>query len=247
MHCEARIGRFWGGVGVWMSAGVAASIGCRSQPSGPGWIENPTFGPMSIAVAPAVNLSGSTAFDPDRFADLMASELTYVEGVEVIPVSRVLAVLQAQRADGVQSVSHAWDIREALAADAILVFAVTEYDPYDPPSIGLDAQLYGTPRSGWRRLDPVAQSRQAALAVDPPGRRPGDPLARVQRTFDGGHEDVVAAARRFASSRSGDDNPYGWRRVLVSQQEFIRFCCHETLDALIRGRNQESENGIAEQ
>ena len=59
-------------------------------------IINPTLGSMTVAVAPAVNLSGSEDFDPTRFADLMASELSYAEGISVIPVSRVLGVLGAQ-------------------------------------------------------------------------------------------------------------------------------------------------------
>ncbi|RJP31720.1 MAG: hypothetical protein C4547_15085 [Phycisphaerales bacterium] len=202
---------------------------------------------MSIAVAPAVNLSGSTDFDPERFADLMASELTYVDGIEVIPVSRVLAVLQAQRVRSVQSAAHAWDIREALGADAVLVCAVTEYDPYDPPSIGLEVQLFGLPPQAGDRLDPVAQSRRATFAAEPPPRPAGSPLARVQRTFDAGHAEVVAAVQRFADRRGGDNHPFGWRRVVVSQREFIRFCCHEALTALMSGGNQESEDGIAEQ
>jgi len=67
---------------------MAVLVGCRSgSRMEPLSIANPTIGPVTIAVAPALNLSGSADFDPDRFADLMASELSYADGVSVIPVS----------------------------------------------------------------------------------------------------------------------------------------------------------------
>jgi hypothetical protein len=49
-----------------------------------------------VAVAPALNFSGSPAFDPVKVADLMASELAGIPGVGVIGVSRVLAVMRDQ-------------------------------------------------------------------------------------------------------------------------------------------------------
>jgi len=206
---------------------------CRRNVS-PAVIHHPVKTPMTIAVAPAWNFSGSTGLDVNRFADLMASELTYAEGVSVVPVSRVLGVLAAQHVDRVQSPEHAVELTELLGADLILVFAVTEYDPYDPPSIGLSAQLYGQrPGKGGRPVDPVALSRKAAL--DTPGVAPRSRglVGAVQRVFNAAHDAVVQEVKRFAAQRGGDESPYGWRKVVVSQQAYIRFCCHETIAALL--------------
>ena len=110
---------------------------------------------MTIAVAPALNVSGSGHLDPNAIADLMASELSYVADIEVIPVNRVLAVLADQGRTRVESPGHAWQIAEVLGADGILVFAVTEYDAYDPPVVGIASQLYGRRRlSQPVRFDP---------------------------------------------------------------------------------------------
>ncbi len=209
--------------------------GKRMQPVS---VANRTLGPLSVAVAPALNLSGSSDFDPARFADLMASELSHAEGVSVIPVSRVLGVLAAQGSDGVYSPEQAMKLARRLGADAVLVFAVTEYDPYDPPSIGITAQLYGErPGPGGRSLDPVALSRQEQ---SPPAQKeqaiPGL-LAQAQRVFDASHESVASEIRRFASYRGGDDSAFGWRKFVVSQQHFIRFCCHATIRALFSGND----------
>jgi|GEM_PF-440942 len=201
-------------------------------------VANHTLGPMTIAVAPALNLSGASDFDPNRFADLMASELTLVEGVKVVPVSRVLGVLTMQGHSTVESPEHARELIQLLGCDAILVFAITEYDPYDPPRIGVSAQLYGTrPCAGGGAVDPVALSRQASLAGAPatPGNR--WLLAQSQRVIDSSHAAVVDEIRRYARLRDGGNSPYGWRKFMVSQQDYIRFCCFVTILELVGGRD----------
>ena len=137
----------------------------------PALVVKPELGPMTIAVAPALNLSGTTDFDPERFADLMASELSYFEGISVVPVSRVLSVLAAQGAEGVESPTHALELVRLLGADAILVFAVTEYGPYDPPSIGISGCFVAGGLSCDRGA--VRVSNSATPRPDPAGLRCG--------------------------------------------------------------------------
>lgn len=222
---------------VLLGGGIA---GCApAKPVEPVRVSNRSLGAITIAVAPAINLSGSTDFDPDRFADLMASELSFAENVSVIPVSRVLGVLATQGVDGVASPEHALDLVRLLGADAILVFAVTEYDPYDPPSIGISAQLYGRrSRQAGRGLDPVALARQGSLASSSRHKPTRGALVQSQRVFDASHSSVVADIQSFAEKRGGDDSPYGWRKYVVSQQAFIRYCCHVTIRELLSGRDE---------
>ncbi len=191
---------------------LMAGAGCASQPKiEPAVTANSTPGRVTIAVAPALNLSGSTDFDPNRFADLMAGELTYAEGVSVVPVSRVLGVLAGQGLDRVESPAHAREIASRVGADAILVFAVTEYDPYDPPRIGISAQL-------------LTASGEA-------------PAAQMQRRFDASHADVDAEIRTFAQKRVSGGSVYGWRKYVVSQQHYIQYCCASAIKSLLNGRN----------
>ena len=237
----------------WIPWGLAWGIllvaGCGIEKrTEPVVVPNQTLGPMTIAVAPAINLSGSTDFDPSRFADLMASELSFAEGMSVIPVSRTLGMLAVQGLDQVESPAHALELAGLLGADAILVFAVTEYDPYDPPTIGISAQLYGTrSRSRDRALDPVALSRQASLAGAgaPTGAR--RILAQSQRVFDASHDSVVADIQRFAQTRRGDRSPYGWRRYVVSQRGFIRYCCHATIRGLLTNRGESVHASVSDE
>ncbi len=229
----------WG----WLSLGVLGSlmllVGCQSEKRiDPVFVFNTQLGPATIAVAPAMNLSGSLDFDPNRFADLMASELSYAEGIKVIPVSRVLTVLGAQGQTRVESPAHALELIKLLGADAILIFAVTEYDPYDPPTIGISAQLFGA-RSQMRfgGLDPIALSRQAGLVSSGPTKRGRirGLLAQGQKVFNASHGYIVDDIKRFAAFRGADDSPYGWRRFVVNQQDYIRYCCHATIRSLLTG------------
>ena len=216
--------------------------GCAStQRFGPVRVVNSNLGPMTVAVAPALNLSGSSDFDPDRFADTMAVELGYVDRISVIPVNRALAVLASQGRKNVMSPDHALELARLLGADAILLFAVTDYDPYDPPSIGISAQLYGQrPGTGGRSLDPVALSRQPGLVAAAEHATGGQPLAQTQRVFDAALGSVGADIRKFAAQRSGGESPFGWREYVVSQRHFIQYCCHATVRALFSSEDPQN-------
>lgn len=221
------------------------SIGCqgRRQPVEPVAIQNRELGPMTIAVAPAINQSGSLDFDPARFADRMVSELSRVDGVRVIPVSRVLAALTAQGAQEVESPQHALELAQILRADALLVFSVLDYDPYDPPLIGITCQLYGArPGSRHGRWDPITLSRQPGLEETGPREVPGL-LAQTQRVFDASHDATAQDIRRFARVRGWKNSPYGWRLYVVSQQHFIEYCCFATLERLFDSSGAAIDEG----
>lgn len=187
---------------------------------------------MTIAVAPALNHSGSGAFDPLRVSDLMASELSSVEGVRVIGVNRVLAVLAEQGVLQIQSPQHAVQVCERLGADGILVYAVTEYDPYQPV-VGLAAQIYG-PRPAPAMFDPVAGSRSARPFAVPEQRDALRPWSEVQRVFNGVHEDIQREVRSYADDRNETQTPYGWRKYMVSQEWYLRFCCYAVMRELVQ-------------
>jgi len=188
--------------------------------------------PMTLAVSPALNHSGSQDFDPLRVADLMASELAQLPGVRVIPLNRVLAQLESEGRTRIESAGQALQVTDRVGADAMLVFAVTEYDPYLPPVVGISAQLYGTGLGGYQGIDPITASRQARPVHS--AVHPAKPHGEYQRVFLGSDERVHDEIRDFARQRDADHSPYGWKRYLASQEEYLRFCCHVTARELIR-------------
>lgn len=234
------------GVGLLMVGGIGialSGLGCGEVSIEPVRLTNKRLGRLVIGVAPALNFSGSTDFDPNRVADLMASELGYVEKVDVIPLSRTLAVLARQGRTEIESPGHALDVARQLGADALLLFAVTEYQPYEPPVVGIAAQLYGVQgRDQGGRVDPIRVTRQASSFGDATGAGSFGLLAQSEQVFDASHDSVVERIKGYDRWRRADASPFGWRRVVVSQTEYLRFCCHETIRALMEPGLEGSEN-----
>lgn len=186
----------------------------------------------SIAVAPPINASGCADIDVIKVADLMASELSTLPGIGVIGVNRVLAVLAEQGLTQVTSAEHALAICDRLGADAIVVFAVTEYNPYTPV-VGLVAEMYGRQPSS-AVLDPVLTSRMARPA--PVAEEPSviRPWAQIQRTFNAEHEAVQEAVEEYAEARDANETPFGWRKYLASQEYYLRYCCYTVARELVQ-------------
>lgn len=100
-------------------------------------------------------------------------------------------------------------LARAVGADATLLFAVTEYDPYDPPVVGMTAQWYDA------RATPGASRETgggAALRL------------QVQRVFNAADKEVARKLRSYADQRDRHDSPHGWRRYQRSQELYVRYC-----------------------
>lgn len=164
-----------------------------------------------LVVAPVINLSGNQELDTLRLTDLLASECLSFPGVAVTPVNRVLAELAKRGKGTVETPADAADLARTFGADGTLVAAVTEWDPYMPPVVGLTLQLYDPPPSG------AAETADALSAA-------GGPRWQAQRVFNAADEDVAAAVRRFAEDRETGAGPYAWRRTLASAELYWRYC-----------------------
>jgi len=222
-----------GGALLVIATASLGTTGCSHGRTSSGTV-TPYVRSMTIAVAPALNFSGSSGIDPVRLGDLMASELSQVAGIQVVGVNRVMAVLARQGRENIGSPAHALEVCHELGVDAILVFAITEYDPYMPPVVGLAAQLYG-PRPQELGFDPVATSRQARpFGIGSAEDESLRPWAQVQQTFNAAHESVQKAVEHYGRTRDAEQSPLGWRKYLASQELYVRFCCHSAISELMR-------------
>lgn len=110
-------------------------------------VRNPVPEMTTIAVAPFFNLTQepNSVVDGRRFALAYYSELQKTQGFEVIPVGVVESTILQHRLE-LQDPEDALKLCELLNADAIVVGAITDYDPYYPPRIGLQVDWY-SPKS----------------------------------------------------------------------------------------------------
>jgi hypothetical protein len=214
---------------------LGAAAGCASG-EGPPPVETTALPrSMTFAVAPVLNYSGQADLDSLKLADLLASELTYVPGAAVLPVSRVAAMLAADGTQQVQSPQHARAIARAAGADALIVAGITEYDAY-VPVVGLVVQMYMADGPSSNTVVDIGEARFraspycAAARVAP---RPSGPAAQVQGTYNAMHKSLQDRLRAYARQRSESDHPDGWRQYLHSQTLFTRFCWNDALRALL--------------
>lgn len=240
-HGGRRSSRFLRACGVVVTICWGA-WGCSSSPCRTGALDL-HVPETTLAVAPALNFSGSVDFDPIQAADLMASELGTMPGIGIIGPNRVMAILAENGVVQVQSPEHAMQVCERLGADAILVFAITEYDPYTP-TIGIVAHVYGRRPVG-PALDPVAASRMVRPFPVPPTGDGVRPAAEIQHVFNGQHDRIHRDVREYARKRSADDGPYGWRKYLNSQQLYLRYCSYRVGEALLKQQGYDLAGGSA--
>ncbi|MFH0983629.1 MAG: hypothetical protein V2A79_19100 [Planctomycetota bacterium] len=102
-------------------------------------------------------------------------------------------------------------------ADAILVFAVTEYDPYRPPVVGIAAQLYGFRSEGSvGSVDPLLAPPEARTGTGARCVPAAALLAQAERVFDASQESVVYAVKTHAAQVPAEGGPLGWEKYLAS-------------------------------
>jgi hypothetical protein len=200
---------------------------------------------VTVVVAPVLNLSNSNDWDPLKVTDWVASELQQFPGVTVIPVNRAAAALAQAGKTALRSPQDAVALADEFGADATLATAITEFNPYDPPIVGLVMQWYARSGEGAARisrsgtsqeLDAVGGERLAAGAADPSATARTTPSRQVQRVYNAAMCSTLNEVKEFARTRQGVESPYKWRVHLKSQELFTRYCCHDAIRSMLSER-----------
>jgi hypothetical protein len=212
---------------------MAMLTGCTRPPPAPTMSPYPVA--RSLVVLPLLNHSGSSDFDAIRATDILVEELSQVKGpgLVVLPTNRAMKILLAHGQTHATSIEQAMDIASQLGVDGAVVGAVTAYDPYDPPRIGMVLQLF------WVRADMKGQvTEPVRLSRSPSGEGPAyyagaGPASQVQAMLDASDNEVVFRIQQFAKLHEGQDSSFGWRRYLVDSDSYMRFVCHELIADLM--------------
>jgi hypothetical protein len=206
--------------------------GCAQQNKHPSSRPAPAR-PQILVVAPVVNLSDAGEIDTLRITDWVASTALQFPGLAVVPVNMTVAALAARGSEHVETAEVARELARELQADATLVVAVTEYNPYDPPRVGLIAQWYGLEQAHSAWVDPVSASRSASDVESGRWADGGPPTLQVQRTFDARTDWVREELKDYARLSDGDETPFGWRRAMKSQEHFVRYCAWSSIRTMV--------------
>lgn len=231
-------------IALWVMAIGCLQAGCQAKPE----LDAPQFtvspydqsrGELLWAVAPLRNESATTTVDPLVMSDKIVEALEQVRGIRALPMNRTLETMRALRMPMIRTAGDANRLAEALGVDALVVGAITAYDPYDP-RLGLaltlvprTAAMNGMTHLETGKLDARAVTSSAtevAAATAPLG----EPSSSASLLFDGKNQAVQMDVRNYAEGRAERVSAAGWRRYLRSVDLFSEFAAHRTVDQLVQ-------------
>jgi hypothetical protein len=208
--------------GIVLCLAVSAAVGGCSNPltkKPPEPLESviasPYPGVATIAIAPTINLSGSRDFDPLAVSDALYGELQQVPGLNVIPLNRVLFAMRQLNIRTIDDPAQAQRIAEMLGAQGLVVPAVTAFDPYNPPQMGMILQMY-TPREGAGG-----------------GGVQKQPASQANGVFNSTNQSVLRELAGFARGRTQFDSALREDKYLMDSDLYIRFVSHAMVRRLM--------------
>ena len=194
------------------------------------------------AVAPFANESGAPLVRTDRVADLFAEQVQQIEGLDAIPVNRVIAAMRTMEIVAIKTPGEARTLIRLLGVDGLLVGSVTAYDAYPPPKLGVAVQLYRADASiNATDLDPHALSRAPTDAGMTTYEAASYPTSSAAGVFDARHHDTRRDLEAYAEGRTDPDDPFGSDIHLASMDLYTQFVSYRLLrDLLIHDRTRIS-------
>ena len=206
--------------------GLFLSAGCM-QPKRLEQTVSPYETRRVFAVAPLRNESGNRFADGVRLADKLTQRLSLTRGLDTLPVNRVLAAMEALNLYAINDKADALRLREVLGVDGLVVGSITAYEPYSPPKIGLNLELYLDGRyveaSGLdtRELSSAASDRQTRSQEQAMTHQPVTALAGF---YDGADPEVIDLLKAYIVER-GPESPdeMAIRRHLISMDLYSEF------------------------
>lgn len=216
--------------------GVMAATGCQ-QPriEQPRVFPSPYPGPKLWAVAPLRNDSGTSLADGINFAEQLSQQIQQVPGIDVLPLNRVIEVMELSEMRGVYTLDDAMKLIDELEVDGLLVGTLTAWDPYEPPVIGVTVQLYSRRSAdGGLALDDARRLSAAATENNLTVQRFEQPLNSTSHHYDAANGAVLRDLKGYATGRVPLESPSGARRYLLSMDLYTEFVAHEVMRRLFR-------------
>jgi len=100
---------------------LAAGAGCSRRVEKDYRLASPYDRPMTLALAPVLNYSGTEDVDTLKVTDIFYSELQQTKGVSVVPINRVLAQMRMENIPRITSQQQASRLAESLGVDGLII------------------------------------------------------------------------------------------------------------------------------
>jgi hypothetical protein len=212
---------------------VMLGRGCATPPTPSPLLRTPYEQKQVWAVAPLANESGVSKVDTARLADALARQVQQVQGLDALPVNRVIAAMRSLNMPAITSTADADALMIVLDLDGLIVGTVTAYDPYSPPVLGAAVQLHLRPRRIAANFDLQTLVRATAGEPSPGEMARRNPVSHTAGIFDARHQQTRLWLAEFAANRSQPDSAYGPDIYLVSMDLYTQFVSYRLMRDLL--------------
>lgn len=223
-------------------------MGCSTKPryaSDPQILHSPYANEREVvwAVAPFRNESGVSFADELRVSDAMVSQLVQAHGITALPLNRSLEAMRSLGFPAIENRGQALQLARQLNADAVLVGTITFWDPYDPPSLGMNLVLFA--RSETMQLLDQSEFNPRTLQTAPTdanfrteNRTPGEAINQTSVMYDASNGLVRSQIEAYAHARHDPESALGHQRYIQSMARFEEFACFQALAQLLDNERQ---------
>ncbi|MCZ6834626.1 MAG: hypothetical protein O7G85_02530 [Planctomycetota bacterium] len=214
---------------------VGLLMSCETQKlQSPDFLKAPYRTAQLWAVAPFNNESGSSLVETYRIADLFTEQVQQVEGLNALPVNRVIVAMRQLELESITTPEDAGTLLRLLGVDGLIVGTISSYDAYPPPKMGVALQLYHRNEDGsYSDLDPRALTK--APTDDPPMHFVSiqTPQAQAAGVFDASNHQTLMWLEQYTTGRTEPDSAFGDEAYLVSMELFTEFVSYRLIHDLL--------------
>jgi hypothetical protein len=219
---------------------LAGGAGCASEErlTTPVEHQSPWGAERTWAVVPLANESGVSSVDALAMSDDLVAEVEAVEGLRAIPLNRTIAAMRAMGLPSVRTDAEARALLRVLQVDGLLVGSVTAYDPYQPLTLGVAAQLYTTDRPQVTATD-VGELTMAVTdggGAGSAGQRLG-PSSQASRIYSASNHDVLQRVATYAAGRHNPKSGLRQQVYTASMSAYSRFVAFEVVGEILSGES----------
>ena len=205
------------------------------------------------AIVPFRNESGSSSVREAHLADILVGQLETQPGIDVLPVNRVLAAMDALEFNHITTPQQALTLRRVLEVDALIVGTVTAFDPYDPPTVGIGIELYVDNNLPWfshigdlteLQRAPIDTKTRTAEGYSPQENAAlmKQPLTVVNGYFDAAEPGTRKLLQAFAAGRGVDEkDPNAWRLYRIDIDLYSEFVANTVSRRLMQAEKERLE------
>ncbi|MFG0293214.1 MAG: hypothetical protein ACF8MJ_08675 [Phycisphaerales bacterium JB050] len=229
-------------------ASLALVVGCSSKPrypNDPVMLSAPYGNEREIvwAGAPFRTESGVSFVDELRLSDAMVSQIVQARGVTALPLNRSLEAMRSMNLPAITTQAQALQLARQLNADAVLVGTITAWDPYDPPTLGLNLVLFARSETmqllNQEEFNPrQLQTAPSDTAFRAEANTPGQSINQITAMYDAANGLVRQNLQDYAHARHDPESAMGWQQYTQSMARFEEFACFQALSELL-GRERQ--------